>query len=90
MRLLRKTPAPTCILIDTLADQGVTSTRHDPGAAGTLKRFMSSALYLLGYALIIAGLALGAHYMHIATHWIVVGIVILAGMGIVGVSKKRR
>lgn len=51
---------------------------------------MSSALYLFGYALVIAGLALGAHYMHIATHWIVVGVIILAGMGIVGVSKKHR
>lgn len=59
-------------------------------AADTLKRFMSSVLYLLGYALVIVGLALGAHYMHIATHWIVVGVIILVGMGIVGVSKKHQ
>ncbi|HXE12900.1 MAG TPA: hypothetical protein VN633_12310 [Bryobacteraceae bacterium] len=51
---------------------------------------MSSALYLLGYALVIVGLALGAHYMHITTRWIVVGVIILTGIGIVGVSKRHR
>lgn len=51
---------------------------------------MSSSLYLIGYAVVILGLALGAHYMHIATHWIVVVVIVLVGMGIVGVSKKPR
>jgi hypothetical protein len=41
-----------------------------------------SALYLVGYAVIIAGLALGAHYLRIPTHWIVVGVIVLAGMGL--------
>ena len=50
---------------------------------------MSSTLYLIGYAAIIIGLAIGAHYMHIATHWIVVGVIVLAGMGLVGLSKAR-
>ncbi len=51
---------------------------------------MSSGLYLIGYAVIIVGLALGAHYLHIPTHWIVVGIIVLVGMGITGISKSRQ
>jgi hypothetical protein len=50
----------------------------------------SSAIYLVGYAVIIAGLALGAHYLEIPSRWIVVGIIVLAGMGLTGVAKSRR
>jgi hypothetical protein len=50
---------------------------------------MSSSLYLIGYAVIITGLALGAHYMHIPDRWIFVGVLVIVGMGIVGVSKGR-
>jgi hypothetical protein len=58
----------------------------------TLKRTMSSssAVYLAGYAVIIAGLALGAHYLRIPTHWIVVGVIVLAGMGLTGLAKSRQ
>jgi hypothetical protein len=51
---------------------------------------MTSPLYLVGYAVIIVGLALGAHYLHIPTRWIVVGIIVLVGMGITGFSKARQ
>ncbi len=50
---------------------------------------MSSAIYLIGYAIIILGLALGAHYMHIADRWIIVGVIVLAGMGLTGFAKSR-
>jgi hypothetical protein len=49
----------------------------------------TSAFYLAGYAAIIAGLALGAHYLRIPTHWIVVGVIVLAGMGLTGLAKSR-
>ncbi|HEX4169751.1 MAG TPA: hypothetical protein VHZ55_30165 [Bryobacteraceae bacterium] len=49
---------------------------------------MSSPIYLAGYAVIILGLALGAHYLRIPTHWIVVGIIILVGMGLTGFAKS--
>lgn len=51
---------------------------------------MSSPLYLVGYAVIIFGLALGAHYLKVPTRWIVVGIIVLAGMGITGFAKRRQ
>ena len=51
---------------------------------------MSYALYILGFAICIIGLALGAHYMHVPTHWIVVIVLIFAGMGVArGVSRTR-
>jgi hypothetical protein len=49
----------------------------------------SSTIYLVGYAVIIAGLALGAHYLQVPTRWIVVGIIVLAGMGLTGLAKSR-
>jgi len=51
---------------------------------------MSLGIYLTGYAIFIAGLALGAYYLHIAPHWIGVGVLILVGLGIAsGVAKTR-
>jgi len=52
---------------------------------------MSFTIYLIGYAVLIAGLALGAHMMHIAPHWIGVGVLIMAGLGILsGVARTRQ
>jgi uncharacterized membrane protein len=51
---------------------------------------MSFGIYLAGYVIIIIGLGLGAHYMHIPPHWIAVGVVVMIGLGILsGVSKTR-
>ena len=51
---------------------------------------MSYALYVLGFLIFIVGIALGAHYMHIPVHWIVVIVLIFAGIGIAsGVSRTR-
>jgi len=52
---------------------------------------MSFALYLVGFLVLIAGLAYGANLMHVAPHWIVVGVIVLAGLGIVtGVARTRQ
>ena len=52
---------------------------------------MSLTIYLIGYAVLIVGLALGAHLMHIAPRWIGVGVLILAGLGILsGVARTRQ
>lgn len=51
---------------------------------------MSFALYLLGFVLFIIGVAYGAHMAHVPTHWIVVTIIALLGIGIMtGVSRTR-
>ena len=52
---------------------------------------MSFALYLIGYIVVIAGVAVGAHLMHVPPRWIGVGVLILAGLGIVtGVARTRQ
>ena len=51
---------------------------------------MSFGLYLLGFALLIIGIAYGAHMAHVPTHWIVVAVITLIGIGIItGVSRTR-
>jgi hypothetical protein len=43
---------------------------------------MSFALYIVGFIVLIIGLALGAVLLHIPSHWIAVGVVVLIGLGI--------
>lgn len=51
---------------------------------------MSFALYVLGYVVMIAGLAYGAHLLHVPQRWIVVGVLVMMGLGIAtGVSATR-
>jgi hypothetical protein len=52
---------------------------------------MSFALYIVGFAILIGGLVYAAVILHLATHWIVVGTVVLLGLAIVkGVSATRQ
>ena len=43
---------------------------------------MSFALYIVGFIVVILGLAYGAHLAHVPPQWIGVGVIILAGLGI--------
>lgn len=52
---------------------------------------MSFSLYLLGFGILIVGLAYGANLMGIPQHWIAVGVIVLVGLGILtGVASTRR
>jgi len=51
---------------------------------------MSFGLYSIGFVIVIGGLIYGAHLMHIPTHWIVVGAVVLLGVGILSGVKATR
>jgi hypothetical protein len=52
---------------------------------------MSFGLYLLGYVVLIIGLAIGAHLMHMPPRWIGVGVIVMIGIGILtGVTRTRR
>jgi hypothetical protein len=52
---------------------------------------MSFALYLIGFIVLIVGLAYGANLMHVAPRWIAVGAIVLTGLGIVtGVARTRQ
>jgi hypothetical protein len=52
---------------------------------------MSFSLYMVGYIIFIVGLAMAAHLLHVPTQWIGVGVICLAGLGILtGVTSTRR
>lgn len=52
---------------------------------------MSLWIYLGGYLVLITGLAIGAHLLHVEPQWIGVGALCLLGIGVVhGVSATRQ
>ena len=51
----------------------------------------SLAIYLIGLVICIGGLAYGAHLLHVPERWIGVGLVVLAGLGVLmGAIKTRQ
>jgi hypothetical protein len=52
---------------------------------------MSFGLYMVGFIVLIIGLALGAWLLHVPPMWIGVGVIVLVGIGILtGVTTTRR
>jgi hypothetical protein len=52
---------------------------------------VSFAIYLVGYAILIIGLGIAAHMMHVPPRWIAVGCTVMVGAGILSaVSATRR
>ena len=52
---------------------------------------MSFGIYLVGYIILIAGLALGANLLNVPLQWIGVGVLCLVGVAIVhGVTATRQ
>jgi len=48
-------------------------------------------MYMIGYIVLIVGLAIGAHFLHIPARWIGVGVVCMIGLGILtGVTTTRQ
>ena len=52
---------------------------------------MSFGIYIVGYVILIAGLAIGAHFLHVQPKWIGVGVLCLIGVAIVhGATATRQ
>jgi len=52
---------------------------------------MSFGLYIVGFIVLIIGLALGAYLLHVPAQWIGVGVVVLVGLGILtGVTTTKQ
>jgi len=47
-------------------------------------------MYLVGFIILIIGLAIGAHLAGAPTAWIVVGVICLLGIGILSAVKKTQ
>ena len=50
----------------------------------------SFGTYLIGYLLVIVGLAIGAYLLNVPTTWIGVGVVVMIGLGIVMATTRTR
>ena len=51
----------------------------------------SFGLYIIGFIVLIVGLALAANLLGVSSTWIMIGVVVLIGIGILtGVSRTRR
>jgi hypothetical protein len=51
---------------------------------------MSFGIYAIGFAILIGGLAYAAHLVHMPSHWILAGAVVLIGVGILSAVKATR
>jgi hypothetical protein len=52
---------------------------------------MSFGIYIVGYIILIVGLAMGAYLLHVPQKWIVVGVICLVGLATVhGVTATRQ
>jgi hypothetical protein len=52
---------------------------------------MSFGIYIVGYVILIVGLAMGANLLHVPQKWIVVGVICMVGLAIVhGVTATRQ
>ncbi len=51
---------------------------------------MSFTLYVIGFAVVIAGLVYGAVMLHVPVRWIAVSAIVLAGLGIVTAVRTTR
>ena len=50
----------------------------------------SLMIYIIGFVIVIAGLAYGASLAGLSTQWIVVGVLVLMGLGVaMGVTRTR-
>lgn len=56
-----------------------------------MEESMSFSLYLVGYVILIIGLAIGANMLHVPPRWIGVGVLVMIGIGILtGVANTRQ
>jgi hypothetical protein len=51
---------------------------------------MSFGLYAIGFTLLIVGLAYAGWLLHVPGHWLAVGVIVLAGVGILSGVKATR
>lgn len=50
----------------------------------------SFATYLIGFLVLIVGLAIAAYLLNVPTTWIAVGVIILIGIGILSATSRTK
>ena len=72
------------------ASRGRLLAHHDAAFQAREGDYMSFGLYIVGFIVLIVGLAWGAHLAHVPQQWIGVGVVVLVGLGIVSAVTHTR
>ena len=81
----RKKSATACAIQARVLLGSTTSRKLNQGGA------VSFAIYIVGFIILIGGLAYGASLAGLSTQWIVVGVLVLLGMGVaMGVTRTRQ
>lgn len=50
----------------------------------------SFATYVIGFVILIAGLAIGAYLLDVPTVWIAVGVIVALGIGVVTATSRTK
>ena len=50
----------------------------------------SFGTYLVGFAIVVLGLAYGAYLLNVPTPWIVVGVLVMVGIGILTATTRTK
>jgi uncharacterized membrane protein YiaA len=50
----------------------------------------SFTTYLIGFIILIVGLAIAASLLNVPTTWIVVGVIVLVGIGIISATNRTK
>ncbi|HEX3867679.1 MAG TPA: hypothetical protein VHV78_13040 [Gemmatimonadaceae bacterium] len=50
----------------------------------------SFATYLIGFLILIAGLAYAAYLLNVPSTWVVAGVIVLVGAGIVSATRRTK
>jgi hypothetical protein len=48
------------------------------------------SLYLIGFIVLIVGLAIGAYLLNVQTMWIVAGVIAMLGLGILRAARRTK
>ena len=51
---------------------------------------MSFGIYICGFLLMVIGLVYGAIMLHVPSHWVVMGAIVLVGIGVLSGVKATR
>ena len=50
----------------------------------------SFASYVIGFIILIAGLAIGAYLLNVPSMWIAVGVIVLLGIGVLSATSRTK
>src|SRR5690606_2753206 len=71
-------------------DDAWNDTCPSPARRPARGRGMSLALYIVGFVVLIGGLAMAAVELGVPQSWIVIGLVVLVGIGLIGIASTLR